>query len=165
MDLSESIEAKKRRLEELRRLREQRQSFFFELLVWVCRKGIGTGNDDDISTLVGRILKSTRLSTEDTEAETPSYSTNRELNGSLVPSELEVWFWISNHLIGWKEAEFECKSICWAIWEMYSNDWTSRIFCCPCTKRVEKEAGKANCISCPSCSYSRTDSKEHNYSN
>ena len=90
MDLSESIEAKKRRLEELRRLREQRQSFFFELLVCVCRKGIGTGNDDDISTLVGRILKSTRLSTEDTEAETPSYSTNRELNGSLVPSELEV---------------------------------------------------------------------------
>lgn len=56
----------------------------------MCRKGIGTGNDDDISTLVGRILKSTRLSTEDTEAETPSYSTNRELNGSLVPSELEV---------------------------------------------------------------------------
>ena len=56
----------------------------------MCRKGIGTGNDDDITTLVGRILKSTRLSTEDIEAETPLCSTNREGNSSLVPSELEV---------------------------------------------------------------------------
>ena len=91
-NLQESIEEKKQRLEELRRLRLQRSTYHLFVFCTARRKSVSTTSDESIDFIVSRILGSTTP-----ETVPPGSEVTPEAGGPNSQSGVEVGVFAGSH--------------------------------------------------------------------